>query len=345
MRFSQFLLTTLLLISIMFSALPAAVRADYDTAYNLFKEKKYTEAIPLLEEWCTTYPKDPRGAYTLAQCYTKTRQNQKAVDRLTIILEHHPEHAPSQFLMGMLTLPESATKALSHFERAAQEQPDNDQYNYFLGSTLLAEKQYDKAEEALKKSVAKNPKNSKAQLDLGRSLLFNGKPADAVSPLQIAAKSADKSSALYYLGLAQLQTKDYSGAIGSLTEATKSNPDDAKLFYNLGLAHEGSLGDSASGMEAYQPAIDAYSKAVVIDNATSDYQYRLGNAYEAAVRAIYTKTAGNDALSSRALEYLGKAKSAFSAANTDAARERIAGVDQMIENIKNPQVIEEEVTE
>ncbi|MBN1878978.1 tetratricopeptide repeat protein [bacterium] len=345
MKYSPISFTVLLASLLCFAVIPAIVHADYDTAYNLFKEKKYTEAIPLLEEWCGTYPKDPRGAYTLAQCYVKTRQNRKAIDRLTIILEHHPEHAPSQFLMGMLTVPDSPAKALSHFQRAAEEQPDNEQYNYFWGSTLMAEKRYDEAETALRKATKVNPKNAKAQFDLGRVLLFNNKPADSISPLTIASKGTDKASALFYLGLAQLQTKDFAGATDSLSEAAKLTPDDAKVFYNLGLARESTLGDDVKGMEPYDPVIEAYLKACALDKEASDYQYRLGNAYEQAVRKIYTQTAGNDALSAKALDYLSKAKAAFTSANSDAAKDRITGVDQMIENIKNPQIIEEEVAE
>ncbi len=345
MKWIQICSITLLLSAALLITTETTVKADYDSAYNLFKDKKYTEAIPLLEEWCTTYPKDPRGAYTLAQCYMKTKQSQKAIDRLKICLEHHPEHAPSQFLMGMLVAGDSPAQALGHFQRAAEEQPDNEQYMYYYGSSLMSEKRYGEAETALKKAVVLNPKNAKAQFDLGRALLFGNKPGEAVEPLKIASKGAEKDSALFYLGLAQLQTKDFAGATVSLSEASKLTPNDPKVFYNLGLAQEGGIGDKPTSAEAFDPMIEAYSKAVALDKETSDYQYRLGNAYESAARVVYPQTAGNETLSAKAIDYLNKAKAAYTAANSDAARERLTGVDQMIENVKNPQVIEEEVSE
>ncbi|MBN1297970.1 tetratricopeptide repeat protein [bacterium] len=324
------------------------VKADYDTAYQLYKAKKYSEAIPLLEEWCNKYPKDPRGGYTLAQCYVKTKQTNKALDRLAVVLEHHPEHAPSQFLTGFLTLGSSPDNALPHFKRATEEEADNAQYQYYYGSALIAAKQYDDALPVLKKAVELNPKSAKAQLDLGKVLLLTNRPSDAIGPLQIASKGKeDKETALYYLGVANLQTKNYADAVTALKQAGQLSPDDAKVFYNLGMAHEGTLPSPVDSVETCQPMIDAYLQAVKLEAGNAGYQFRLGAAYETAARSIYAKTAGNPGMSTQALNLLEKAKAAYATAvQADAgnpANDRIAGTDQMIENIRNPQVIEEEV--
>lgn len=349
-KMSRILAISIMITVASLSIMTIHVKADYDTAYELYKAKKYSEAIPLLEEWCNKYPKDPRGGYTLAQCYVKTKQNSKAMERLAVVLEHHPDHAPSQFLTGMLTLKASPSKALPHFEEAVKASPDNSTYHYYYGSALMATKQYDQAAASLKKAVEINPKNGKAQLDLGKVLLISGSPQDAIKHLTIASKGrSTKDSALYYLGLAQIQTKDYTGAVGTLTQAGQLSPDDGKIFYNLGIAHEGSMGGAADSISACQPMIDAYSKAVSLEAGNADYQYRLGNAYEMAARSIYEKTAGNEGLSNQAIDLLEKAKKAYSAAvgadSSSPAGDRIGGVDQMIENIKNPRIIEEEVQE
>jgi len=338
-----------LVVAIGLLVVPAIqVKADYDTAYNLYKAKKYSEAIPLLEEWCNKYPKDPRGGYTLAQCYVKTKQNAKALQRLQIVLEHHPDHSPSQFLMGMLTLGDSPEKALPHFKSAVEASPDNGTYHYYYGSALMAAKKYNEAIPALKQAVQINPKDGRAQLDLGKVLLLADKPQEAVKHLEIASKGKkDKDSALYYLGLAHLQTKDYAAAETALGSAAQINPKDDKILYNLGLAREGALGGTAGSVDACQPMIDAYGQAVTLDPGNADYQMRLGNAYEIAARSIYEKTAGNQGLSSQAIDLLENARKAYAVAvAADAgspAGDRISGVEQMIENIKNPQIIEEEV--
>lgn len=341
----RFFLTGLVMTAVLVtSVLISGARADYDTALNLYKEQKYTEAIPLLEEWCGKYPRDPRGAYLLAQCYRNTKQNEKALERLAIILEHHPDDDKCRFLKGMLLLSSSPAEAATHFERAVKVDPGNAQYTYYLGSALMAQKKYAEAEVSLQKAVAAGPGNARAQLDYGRVLLLNNKAEDAVKHLKIAARGADKETALYFLGVAQIQTKDYSGAVTTLSEAVDLAPNDARLYFNLGLAREGLLGDQPAEFEKYQPIIEAYAKAVSLSKDKEDYNFRLGNACETAVRSIYEKTAGNEALSKKALDFLTKARAAYEAVNSDAARQRINGIDQMMENIKNPQIIEEEVT-
>ena len=189
MKFEKFwILPVVCSIIAMVFVSPGLAQVDYDKAYELYKAKKYSEAIPMLEEWCNKYPKDPRGGYTLAQSYVKTKQQKKAMERLNIVLGHHPDHAPSQFLAGVLKLKSSPAKAMPHFEAAVAAKPDNGNYQYYYGSALMASKRYNEAEAALKKAVKANPKNGKAQLDLRRVLMLNKKPADALAPLQVAAK-------------------------------------------------------------------------------------------------------------------------------------------------------------
>jgi tetratricopeptide (TPR) repeat protein len=340
----RFFFTCLLISAVLVTGLFSSAKADYDTALNLYKEQKYADAIPLLEEWCGKYPRDPRGAYLLAQCYRNTKQNKKALDRLAIILEHHPDDDKCRFLKGMLLLPSSPAEAAVHFERAAKVDPDNAQYNYYLGNALMAQKKYVEAETSLQKAVSASPGNARAQLDFGRVLLLNNKAEEAIKHLKTAARGNDKETALYFLGVAQIQTKDYSGAVTTFSDAVALAPNDARMHFNLGLAREGQLGDQPVEFDKYQPVIEAYEKAVSLSKDIEDYSFRLGNAYETAVRSIYEKTAGNETLSKKALDYLAKARAAYGAINSDAARQRIPGVDQMIENIKNPQIIEEEVT-
>lgn len=343
MKYRFFIIHLLMVVVLGLAVSTTAVKADYDAALNLYKEKKYTEAISLLEQWCEKYPKDPREAYLLAQCYRNTKQNQKAIDRLEIILQHHPDADNCRFLLGSLLLPTSPVEATKHFQKAVQVDPENAQYNYYLGSALMAQKKYSEAETPLRKAVSVTPGNVRAQLDLGKVLLLNNKAEEAVKHLKVAIKGENKASALYFLGLAQIQSKDFNGAVSTLTDAVNQTPNDARLYYNLGLARESLLGDQTADLEKYQPIIDAYEKAVSLNNDVEDYKFRLGNAYETAVRNIYDKITGNDTLKDKALDYLAKARKAFESVNSDSARQRIAEVDQIIDSVKNPIVIEEEV--
>ncbi len=321
---------------------------NYDDAYKLYKAKDIKGAIPLLEEHCNKYPKDPRGGYLLAQCYRKTKQVDKAAGRLQVVLEHHPDHDSSQFLMGhVFLMKKNPSKAIKHFEEAVKLQPENGDYQYYYGSTLLALKKYPDAAGALKKAVTLNPKNSRANLDYGRVLVLSKDYQKAIAPLKKASQSPKTASkALYYLGNAQLQLKEFSSAVETFKTATTKSPDEAKLFYSLGIAQEGAGGDSFSTPEAYMPIIQSYSKAVALDGSVADYHFNLGKTHENAVRTIYEKTAGNETVSKQALDMLAKAKTAYeSAAKIDATsggNDGLTRVNQMIDNIKNPKIIEVE---
>lgn len=317
----------------------------YEQALNLTRERRFSEAIPLLEEWCNQYPRDPRGAYLLAQSYMTTRQNEKALERLNIILEHHPDDERNNFLMGVLLLPSAPDRAETHLQIAVNAQPDNAQYQHRLGSALMVQRKHAEAEAPLREAVRLAPNNLNARLDLGRVLLANGKAAEAIPHLEAATRGNDKEIAYNMLGTARLQTRDFDGAVSALNEAAKLNPDDARVHFNRGIALEGQLGDQATGLDTFRPVIESYEKAISLNAEVSDYHFRLGNIYETAVRSVYEQTATDESLAERALEYLAKAKNAYTAADTDAARQRITSVDQIIENIKNPEVIIEEFTE
>lgn len=206
------LILALLMTSLVIFAVSNRAQAqdNYEEAYKLATAGKHAEAIPLLEEHCTKYPKDPKGGNLLAQCYIKTKQFDKAADRLAVVLEHHPEDDKSQFLMGtVLQLQKKPEKALTHFEQAANAKPDNGTYQYYYGSVLLQMKKLPEAGEALEKAVKAMPNDPKANLDYGRLFVLSGDYESATSYLQIAAKAeSTKGLALPYLGIAQLQTKN-----------------------------------------------------------------------------------------------------------------------------------------
>ncbi len=314
---------------------------NYEEAYKLATAGKHAEAIPLLEEHCNKYPKDPKGGNLLAQCYIKTKQVEKASERLAVVLEHHPEDDKSQFLMGtVLQLQKKTEKALTHFELAAKAKPENGTYQYYYGSVLLQMKKLPEAGEALEKAVKAMPNDPKANLDYGRLFVLTGDYESAASHLQIAAKSdSTKALALPYLGIAQLQTQKYDDAIVTLTQATAADKTDPKLFFNLGQAYDAKIGDKPQSPDAMKNSIEAYSEAVKLDAQNADAQYKLGRAYEKAALTIYEKAHEETAtdLKAKAIDLLGKAKTAYGAAvKIDAqnpASKSIAGIDEMLASL------------
>ncbi len=322
----------------------------YDDALPLYKQKDYKGAITLLEDHCNQYPKDPRGGSLLAQCYLKEKQTDKAIERLKIVLEHHPEHEASQFLMGFCMVDQKKySEAEKYLAEAVKLKPDDGDYQALYGSVLMNQKKYSEASPVLAKAVKLDPKNAKANFDYGRALILTGDYEASLVPLQAAANdNATKKAALYYLGTAQIQTQKYNEAVTTLLAASKETPDDAKVYYNLGIAYEGKLGQGGKTPDDFKPQIEAYKKSADLEKNNAEYLGRLGLSYEQAARTIYEKSAGNEEISKQALSLLENAKTSYNAAlaanASSPSKDRVAAIDQMIENIKNPQEVEETVS-
>ena len=329
----------------------SAHATKYDDAYPLYQQKKYSEAIPLLVEHCNQYPKDPRGGYTLAQCYVKTKQLAKAISSLKVVLEHHPEHDKSQFLLGFLYLSQKKLdEAETYLKEAVKLDPNDEKYNYFLGSLLMQKKNYPEAAASLSKAIQIKPGDLRAQFDYGRVLVMTGDFEKAIKPLKTAAASPKMASdVLPLLGACQLNIKAFDDALATYQKATQLNPSDADSFNNLGKVMEMKLSSGDKTPADYQPIIDVFSKAVALDDKNAEYHYRLGKAYEMAAASIYEKSVQDEKLGKKALALLDKAKMSYDKATSidpnNESKDRIKFVQERIQSIKNPQIIEEEVTE
>lgn len=95
-------------------------------------------------------------------------------------------------------------------------------------------------------------------VELGQAWLSAGKPANAIAPLEEAARGEPNSPvAALSLAEALAQAHQPARAVEVLKNAAKLTPDDALLWYQLGLA------ESNAGKEA--EAVAAFEKAVALD--------------------------------------------------------------------------------
>jgi tetratricopeptide (TPR) repeat protein len=137
-----------------------------------------------------------------------------------------------------------------------------------------AQGQYVEAIAAYQTAVAADPGVGAYWQALGDLFVQQGRHAEAVaayqSALPLLARPADTLKALAALGLAQIETKDYAGAIATLTQAinAQSSAAPVSLYVSLARAYE------LSGDNALAEA--TYIEAARRDLATLDYTYRAG---------------------------------------------------------------------
>lgn len=104
-----------------------------------------------------------------------------------------------------------------------------------------------------------------------------------INALKNALKQNPNDADIYYhLGLIEAQRGDWPGALKAFKETVKIDPNDVRAYYRLGLTWEKSSEIYVVGTGAMVPyaqrllAIEAYQNAIKIDQDYTDAYYRLG---------------------------------------------------------------------
>jgi tetratricopeptide (TPR) repeat protein len=82
----------------------------------------------------------------------------------------------------------------------------------------------DEADARIETVLARDRRNTAAQLLKARFLLADGRLNDALAIAEVAAASADRVEAKYLVGIARIRKGDIDGAIAAFLEVTKLNP-------------------------------------------------------------------------------------------------------------------------
>jgi tetratricopeptide (TPR) repeat protein len=112
----------------------------------------------------------------------------------------------------------------------------------FDGNELHKLEIYAQAEKKYRKALARAPKNTIAQHNLGNTLFdesYYGEAFNAYKSAMMSAQSKEeKHSALHNMGNVFMNQKDYAKAVETYKEALRNNPKDDQTRYNYALAKE-----------------------------------------------------------------------------------------------------------
>ena len=110
----------------------------------------------------------------------------------------------------------------------------------FDGNELYKLEIYAQAEKEYRKALARAPKNTIAQHNLGNTLFdesYYGEAFNAYKSAMMSAQSKEeKHSALHNMGNVFMNQKDYAKAVETYKEALRNNPNDDQTRYNYALA-------------------------------------------------------------------------------------------------------------
>lgn len=177
---------------------------------------------------------------------------------------------------------------LSDAERAVREDPQNADKRLHLAETYIVYRRYDDALKQAEQVKEVAPANTGAEFVIGLAYANNGKPQEAIAPLQkfidsrkdedMPALDPQLQAALYYLGDSFLQIGQPEQAITPLETTVKQVGTDADSIYKLGIAY--------AQVKRYDDAIKAFQLATAfVPNYAEAYQAMAG-AYTAQNKLV-----------------------------------------------------------
>lgn len=204
----------------------------WDRYVHLGDKSPLERDIEHLEQVVQENPQDPEARVALAEYYLNEGSYQKSLDQVTQVLALYPEHEGALLLSGIahihLGQPEMALEPLEKFVALRQDRPMAN------ADTVLEAAYY----------------------FLGTSYTQLGRPADAISALEVAlAINPTDADALYQLGQAYHANGQPEAALERYHEAVRFVPDFADVYQGM-IESYSALGQSdyvayARGMYAF----------------------------------------------------------------------------------------------
>ncbi|HUF49885.1 MAG TPA: tetratricopeptide repeat protein [Longimicrobiales bacterium] len=156
-----------------------------------------------------------------------------------------------------------------------EEQPDHGQGHYMLGLSAWKSGDHDRAERALQRAVELDGESVKARTNLGRVLLEQGRPHDALPHIEKAVELAAESPEVWrVLGNVKAELSRHDEALDAYRSALVRNENDAWSMNNYALV--------LIQLGRYQDALPPLARAVELVPGSATFQNNLGVALERA---------------------------------------------------------------
>jgi tetratricopeptide (TPR) repeat protein len=196
----------------------------------------YTTAIPLMERLREALPESYDANYNLSLAYFRTKDYSKAVEILQTLVIKQPRAEAYNLLATVQEQRKHYLDAVRAFQKAAELQPDNEDYRYDYAFELLKHKTDRAAIAIFASGVRDFPRSVKLRLGLGCAYYVVGKQEEAARILLEAIKIEPRHKLAYlFLG----KTYEQAGPLQTaITEAFRAylerGPQDPWAHYHYG---------------------------------------------------------------------------------------------------------------
>jgi arylsulfatase A-like enzyme/tetratricopeptide (TPR) repeat protein len=224
---------------------------------SIVKEGKTDEAIPLLESVLREAPEVVDAYYTLANCFYKKKELEKAAEYYRTTLAKRPDHDYAMIgLADTLVAEGRVDEAIAGYEHFLKLDPANAQILYRLAQVQLDAGQDDAAAANFKKTLGVEPDTARAEVGLGVVAFHKGDvPAAKTALLRAIAIDPKARWARYNLALIAESERDAEGALRGYRAEIADYPDAYKALFNLGRLL-GKTGDLNGAIDALRRCVD-----------------------------------------------------------------------------------------
>lgn len=209
---------------------------DSKESMELYKEKKYDEAIKSVDSFLEKYPRNKTAISQKGYILIGSGKNQAGLILLTDLYEKNAGNSAvlNNISWGYnnLHMYEMSNK---YIDLCLKISPGDDEEYCNKGNALHGMKKNDEALIYYDKALKKNPKSTFALY--GKGLCFYEKKEYTECLVwfkKYKELKADDKSVNHYITSAYLNQKDFDGAINEYTNQIKNNPDDVSLYFSLG---------------------------------------------------------------------------------------------------------------
>ena len=302
---------------------PTSFRANHELGIFYLNERRYAEAIPLLEAAYKVDPTNETNQYDLGRAYEgagdlpRARKRvqeflamRKSADLLRLAAEldeqlgdplsavrEYEEAAklnPSEqnyFEWGSeLLLHRAVWQALEVLRRGADAYPRSVRMQTALGTALFAGARYDQAAERLCAASDLNPEDPDAYLFMGKIQMAAPNPLPCVEPrlARFVQQQPGNSEANYLYAMTILKYQEQRPDAKAVEQAKALLTKAVSVDPNCGEGYL-ELGNLAASERSFETAIDFYEKAIAADPQLADAHYRLGMAYDRTAQPAKAK--------------------------------------------------------
>jgi tetratricopeptide (TPR) repeat protein len=202
------------------------------------KPEAVDEALTQMGEYLRLRPEDPLPLWGFAGLFFDTPKQPAAVERLNSLLRPFAGRDDAHFFLGMVADARGQdAEAVSQYEAALKQNPDNAALYVKLGLVCDREGKFDAAIAYFRKAIQFEPTNTAARFNLGVALLQSGKDSQGLKELGEVLRLKPNDAATHFcMGFAYLYSKRIDAAIASFNEGLRYKADDAEAHYGLGSA-------------------------------------------------------------------------------------------------------------